>query len=877
MTDPVTRLNAALEGRYRIEREIGEGGMATVHLADDLKHERKVALKVLKPELAAVVGAERFLAEIKTTANLQHPHILPLFDSGEADGFLFYVMPHVEGDTLRDKIDREKQLPVEEAMRITSDLAEALDHAHRHGVVHRDIKPANVLLSDGRPLIADFGIALAVAQAGGGRVTETGLSVGTPHYMSPEQATGDRDVDPRTDVYALGCVLYEMLTGEPPYQGTTAQAVLAKILTDPAPAPAKVRGSIRPNVDAAIRKALEKLPADRFTGAQEFARALGDAGFRHGELAVAGVAGVGPWKRLTVAFAAVAGVFALAFGWALLRPEPPLPVERFVAPFGYGQEPIFSGTSGFNLSPDGSMLVYRGFPEGGGSQLLLVRRWEDVEPSPIRGTEAGTQPVVSPDGQEVAFVVGGEVKVVSLQGGPVRTLTTGASPNWGTDGYIYATASTGIVRVPATGGPPELVTEALDGINPAVGNILPGGAGALLHDNGEVRALRLETGEMRALVPGIFPRYADSGHLVYIAPDGTLMAARFDPKAMELLGPPVAQLDGVAAFSISDTGKLFYSGGGGAAVSEFVWVTRSGQATLVEAGWSFVSGGENIGWSLSPDGTLVALREETEAGRDIWVKQLPDGPLSRLTFDEGTDDRPRWAHDGESVTFLSNRSGSVDVWSQRADGTGEPQVLFDGGSLLGQGQAFWSPDGEWLVLRTGGLGGVVGGRDVLALRPGVDSVPLPLLTEEYDEKAPALSPDGRWLAYVSTETGSDEVFVRPFPDVDSGKTQVSTDGGIMPVWAHSGRELFYMDDSRVLVAVQVETDPSFQVGAKEGLFTIPLGYHTNDVSTLMDITPDDQQFLMARAYQGDAQEEGAPSPFILVQNFFEELKARVPN
>ena len=202
-------------------------------------------------------------------------------------------MPHVEGESLRDKIDREKELPVEEAMRITSDLAEALDHAHRHGVVHRDIKPANVLLSDGRPLIADFGIALAVAQAGGGRVTETGLSVGTPHYMSPEQATGDRDVDPRTDVYALGCVLYEMLTGEPPYQGTTAQAVLAKILTDPAPAPAKVRGSIRPNVDAAIRKALEKLPADRFTGAQDFARALSDTGFRHGAEAVAGVAGAG--------------------------------------------------------------------------------------------------------------------------------------------------------------------------------------------------------------------------------------------------------------------------------------------------------------------------------------------------------------------------------------------------------------------------------------------------------------------------------------------------------------------------------------------------------------------------------------------------------
>ena len=319
--DPVTRLNAALSGRYRIEREIGEGGMATVYLADDLKHERKVALKVLKPELAAVVGAERFLAEIKTTANLTHPHILPLHDSGEADGFLYYVMPYIEGETLRDRLEREKQLPVDEAIRIATDVAEALHSAHKQGVVHRDVKPANILLSEGRPLVADFGIALAVSAAGGGRLTETGLSMGTPYYMSSEQASADRDPSAASDVYSLGCVLYEMLVGEPPYTGGSAQAVLAKILTDPAPAPAKVRGSIRPNVDAAIRKALEKLPADRFTGAQDFARALGDLAFRHGESAGAGVAGsVGPWNRLSVAMTGTTALFALAFGWSLIRP-----------------------------------------------------------------------------------------------------------------------------------------------------------------------------------------------------------------------------------------------------------------------------------------------------------------------------------------------------------------------------------------------------------------------------------------------------------------------------------------------------------------------------------------------------------------------------
>ena len=264
MSDPITRLNAALEGRYAIERELGEGGMATVYLADDLKHERKVALKVLKPELAAVVGAERFLAEIKTTANLQHPHILPLFDSGEADSFLFYVKPYVEGETLRDRIDREKQLPVDEAVALASKVAGALQHAHEHGVIHRDIKPGNILLQDGEPVVSDFGIALAVGAAGSNRLTETGLSMGTPYYMSPEQATGDQAVGASTDTYALGCVLYEMLVGEPPFTGPNAQAVLGQIITSEAVSATEKRASIPSNVDAAIRKALEKLPADRF-------------------------------------------------------------------------------------------------------------------------------------------------------------------------------------------------------------------------------------------------------------------------------------------------------------------------------------------------------------------------------------------------------------------------------------------------------------------------------------------------------------------------------------------------------------------------------------------------------------------------------------
>ncbi len=305
MSQSVDRLKSALADRYRIERRLSEGGMATVYLAEDLKHKRKVAVKVLRPELAAVLGAERFVQEIETTAQLQHPHILPLFDSGEADGFLYYVMPYIEGETLRDKLNREKQLSIEQAVKITTEVADALDYAHRHNVIHRDIKPENVLLHDGRPMVADFGIALAVSAAAGGRMTETGLSLGTPHYMSPEQATAQKDLTNRSDVYSLGAVLYEMLTGDPPHTGTSAQQIIMRIVTEEVPPVTRLRKSVPPNVAASVAQSLEKLPADRVESAKAFAEALGDATFTSRSTAAVlakliplpGVARRGSWCR----------------------------------------------------------------------------------------------------------------------------------------------------------------------------------------------------------------------------------------------------------------------------------------------------------------------------------------------------------------------------------------------------------------------------------------------------------------------------------------------------------------------------------------------------------------------------------------------------
>jgi len=274
MTSTYDGLKAAISDRYTIEREIGRGGMATVYLAEDVKHHRKVAVKVLRPELAAALGAERFLNEIRVTANLQHPHILPLHDSGDADGFLYYVMPYIEGESLREKLNREKQLPIDEALRITTQVADALRSAHLQGVVHRDIKPENILLREGHAMVADFGIALAVSFAGGERLTETGLSLGTPAYMSPEQVAGDREIDARTDIYSLACVLYEMLAGDPPFVASTPRAVLAKHMTDPVPPITTVRSSVPSPVRAALTKALGKAPADRFESAITFSEAL---------------------------------------------------------------------------------------------------------------------------------------------------------------------------------------------------------------------------------------------------------------------------------------------------------------------------------------------------------------------------------------------------------------------------------------------------------------------------------------------------------------------------------------------------------------------------------------------------------------------------
>jgi len=409
MDSVAERLARALADRYHIERELGAGGMATVYLAEDLKHQRQVAIKVLKPELAAVLGADRFVQEITTTAQLQHPHILPLFDSGTAHGFLFYVMPYIEGETLRDKLNRETQLGVEEAVRITREVADALDYAHRHGVIHRDIKPENILLHDGRPMVADFGIALAVSAAAGGRMTETGMSLGTPCYMSPEQATADKDITGRSDIYSLASALYEMLAGDPPHTGSSAQQIIVKIIADEARPVGEVRKSVPPNVAAAVGKALEKLPADRFEGAKAFADALADPHFSTVTRSTAARAGATApgrsWladpRSVTVSAVAIAALGSLI--WALgSRANAPAGPTVYDVALPDSAPMVNTEEQPFVLASNGDFVVYKAHEPGGSA--LWHRSLRDATARRIDGTDMARRPALSPDGSLIAFL-----------------------------------------------------------------------------------------------------------------------------------------------------------------------------------------------------------------------------------------------------------------------------------------------------------------------------------------------------------------------------------------------------------------------------------------------------------------------------------------
>jgi serine/threonine-protein kinase len=888
MTDPISRLNAALEGRYLVERQLGEGGMATVYLAEDQRHKRKVALKVLRPELAAVLGADRFVQEIETTAGLQHPHILPLFDSGEAGGFLYYVMPYVEGDTLRDKLERETQLGIEESVRIACEVAEALDYAHRGGVIHRDIKPENVLLQDGRALVADFGIALAVSAAGGGRMTETGLSLGTPHYMSPEQATAERELTARADTYSLGVVLYEMLAGSPPHAGASAQQVIMKIVTEEAAPVTRLRKSVPPNVAAALAQALEKLPADRFESARAFADALRDPSFAAAasgpQRALGGSTGV-PGVPFPVTAGLVVVLLALA-GWGWLRPASSPTVTRYGLALPPHQAPLFNETP--TPLEDGS-LVYRGPEAGGGGSAQIWRKPRDrYEAVPIEGSVGVAGFTVSPDGTELLLRGGGQgLRRLSLLGGAAlplqigRQVAVGRGIGWLDDGsVVFATPDGRLARVPAAGGEATILFSPEDDLSLSVSEVLPDSRGLLLQAcRGALReacmvsALDLETLQLRDLVVGRSPVLADAGHLLYWV-DGTVFAAPIDLDRLEPTGAGIPVLSGVVegGFRVARNGTLVMrTSGSQAELHTMVWVDRSGAETPVGDDWTFdpvVSGG-NSGWALSPDGSRLAIGLVTASGDDIWVRELDGGRLVRVTLEEGTEGRPRWTLDGESITYVAGQQDVPGLYQRRVDGSGSRTLLF--AEIVSEG--VWHPAGEWLLLRYGEAGPMPGGRDITGLRPGIDTAAVPLLASRFDESALMPSPDGRWLAYQSDEAGPSNVFVVPFPETDGGKWQISAAGGRGPLWSRDGSELFYVSPDDQMMAVSITTSGGTLVrGEPRALFPIPeagRGQEPGRFYTQWDVAPDGR-FIMTKLLPRDS--DGA---VIVVENFLEELRERI--
>ena len=869
MNAPQARLAAALSDRYRIERELGQGGMATVYLAHDLKHERDVAIKVLHPDLGAALGGERFLSEIRTTARLQHPHILPLLDSGDADGLLYYVMPLVTGETLRARLERERQLPIADAVRIAREVASALDYAHRQGVIHRDIKPENILLHDGQAIVADFGIALAVQTAGGARMTQTGLSLGTPQYMSPEQAMGERSIDARSDIYALGAVTYEMLAGDAPFTGSSVQAIVAKVLNEKPTSLRTLRDTVPPHVEQAVFTALAKLPADRFESARAFADELGTARTPGRTRA---------WNAVTITLGALAA--GLAITTAVLWRERGLtgdttaaPVVRFPLVATDSLLLTTLSTTPFAVSADGRTVVFAAIGPDGRSSLW-VRTLDDARPRRIEGTEDGANPAISPDGMSVAFVVGNStIRRVRLAGGTPTTVTSQsggtASLAWLTpDTILYEDmrGGTGISRIGANGG----AATTLIPIDSAAGErrqrrpfVLRrqrlvifaslDTAGVTLH------AYSLADGRRRPLgVDGVQALGLVDDRFVYARADGTLMSVQVDPATLRLRGSPQELDERVHAWSggtnvmFSEGGTLVHRPAVAPAPAPLVLVDTGGRTRPLGTVAQVYSHPR-----FSPDGQQIlvlgstGLDEVTALPKtDLYLIARATGEATRLT-NTGSVRQPEWMFDGKGITWTVRTPQGGQLWGLRLDGRGQPTLLSDPKENFIH--ATMSSDGRWLLGLTRDAVGVfrIGRfefdgqsvtRQSTSIAPG-----------DYPSQA-RLSPDGSLV--LSEDFG--QVYLAA---VDGTRMieVVSQRVGDSPVWGPDSRRIHYATGTGWMVA-EVQLIPTLSIVRRErvGMSTMA----TSD----FDLSPDGRTFV---AVQSNTRDD-----VIVVVGWADELRRR---
>jgi len=827
-----------------------------------------------------------------------------------------------QGETLRARLTRDGPILLGEALEIARQIAEGLQAAHAAGIVHRDLKPGNVmLLPDGTVRILDFGLAKARDQS----VSETGVRFGTVSYMSPEQVRGG-NVDGRSDLWALGVVLYEMLTGQKPFRGDEEVAIVHAILHDEPELPSTHRADVSAALEGVVLRLLEKDPANRYADAAEVLHDLArsrthtDGTTVPPRLVVARVMAEEPrvlttqrrhvppnvaaapshalsqdrstrrLREMLYGVTAVAILLTATLVWGWMHPAPAKQVVRYSLVFDSTEaliQPIGFFWGRLALSRDGSRLAYVGGPHA----QILVRPWNQLHATAIPGSEGAQNPFFSPDGQHVGFVTGdNKLQIASLSGGPLITVTDSligtAGASWGRDGYIYidGTGPEPLIRVEAKADAvPERFTSldtALKELDHSWPDVLPNGKGILIaigvrNAARSIGVVDMSSRKHRVIVNNaVYARYVPTGHLLYVTTDKTLMVAPFDQNAMKITGEPTALVEGIRVtpsstvdLAVSDKGKLLYTRGAGTGKEELVWVTRDGKAQPVDPDWQG-SFGEP---SLAPDGRRLAVTllpnvsyDGIARTSDIWIKRLDRGPSIKLTLDGMTSAYAAWTPDSRSVTFSSNKAGSVDLWTKRADGSTQAALQVHEKRELYSPR--WSPDGKWLVFRTART--QAGAGDILGIRPGIDTVAVPLVATRFIESAPAISPDGRWLAYSSNESGQYEVYVVPFPNTGAAKWAVSTRGGTEPLWSHSGKELFYRDVAGNLVAVEVQSTPTFALGRSTALFPAA-AYYSVPRALEYAVAPDDRHFLMIRQVPG-----GAPDELIVVDNWFEELKSK---